>query len=71
MICSPPLYEYEHDGRVWLFEFSAFSGPWPVRKDGTLYKRAGAKFYAAYEAWAAEPDREQYRVGGGCVSFTA
>ena len=68
-LCIPPLYEYTHQGRTWQFEYSMSAGPWPVRKDGELYKRAGAKWWAAFEAWAAEPDREQYRIGGGCVRF--
>jgi hypothetical protein len=68
-ICMAKLYEYEHDGRKWLFEFHSFIGPWPVREDGEPYKRAGAKFYSMVDAWQKSADPEQYRVGGGCITF--
>ena len=65
-ICSSPLYEY--DG--WTFEFRPMmTGPWPIRKDGELYKRAGKRFYDVFEKWHALPDRETYRIGGGCERF--
>ena len=64
-ICSTPLYEY----KGWLFEVPTYAGPWPIRKDGEPFKRAGAKFWQAYSEWHAEPDPEQYRVGGGCQRF--
>ena len=71
-ICSAPLYEYTHQGRTWTFEFHRYlSGPWPVRKDGELFKRAGDKFYDAFEAWHAEADRERFRIGGGCERLEA
>jgi len=63
ILCSPPTYEY--DG--WTFEFRSF--PWPVRKDGELYKRAGKKFYDMFERWYDLPNREDYRIGGGCRGF--
>ena len=62
-ICSPPLYRFEN----WLFEYNPYTvGPWPVRKDGTPYKRAGKGFFDMFERWYDQPDRESYRVGGGC-----
>ena len=64
-ICSNPLYEY--DG--WRFEFGMMTGPWPIRKDGEVYKRAGKKFYDMFERWYALPNREDYRIGGGCERF--
>lgn len=64
-ICSIPLYEYEG----WRFEFNEMTGPWPVRKDGELFKRAGKRFYDMFERWYKEPDREKYRIGGGCERF--
>jgi len=60
-ICSSPLYEY--DG--WRFEFG-MTGPWPIRKDGRVYKRAGNKFYEVFQRWYDLPNREDYRIGGGC-----
>ena len=63
IICGPRLYRY---GK-WTFEVHAWCGPsWPLRKDGELRKRAGRVFYAMFERWEAEPDREKYRIGGGC-----
>ena len=35
-------------------------------KDGEPKKRAGDKFYSLYAEWDALPDKESYRVGGGC-----
>ena len=35
--CGPGLYEFEG----WFFEYGP-CGPWPLRKDGELFKRAGA-----------------------------
>lgn len=66
-ICSAPLYEYEYGGRVWRFEYKPYFGPWPVRKDGELAKRASKRFYQMFEAFQDEFDREQYRIGGGCI----
>ena len=63
-ICSSPLYEYEG----WSFEFG-HTGPWPIRKDGELYKRAGEKFFDMFERWYDLPNREYYRIGGGCERF--
>lgn len=39
VVCSSPLYE--HEGV--LFEYGMIGGPWPVRQDGELFKRAGKK----------------------------
>lgn len=64
-ICSPPIYEFEG----WTFEFHRYTGgPWPLKKDGGLYKRAGRRFYAMIYSFSNLSDEEQdkYRVGGGC-----
>jgi hypothetical protein len=68
-ICGPPIYCY----KGWTFEFHAYAGggPWPIRKDGEPRKRAGRRFYQVFEEWHDLPDREQYRVGGGCNRFSA
>ena len=63
-ICSAHLYQY--DG--WTFEYG-YCGPWPIRKNGELFKRAGKKFYEMFERWYALPNRENYRIGGGCERF--
>lgn len=69
-ICSPPLYEYTHEGRTWFFECGYMTGPWPLKKDGELFKRRGDRFWGAIDAWMDEPDPEAFRVGGGCQHFS-
>jgi len=66
-ICGPRLYEYEG----WFFEDHAGSGPWPLKKDGELRKRAGKKFYDMYMRFSrlSKEQKAKYRVGGGCQSF--
>jgi len=61
-VCGPRLYEY--DG--WFFEVGAYSGPWPLKKDGELRARAGRKFWLMHDKWKSEPAPESFRVGGGC-----
>jgi hypothetical protein len=61
-ICSTPLYQYGG----WLFEYNPYIGPWPVRKDGEPYKRAGERFFKLFDEWSELPDKEKYRIGGGC-----
>lgn len=63
-LCSTPVYKY----RGWLFEFG-YDGLWPLCKDGTPRKRCGAAFLKVFSEWRHEPDREKYRVGGGCEPF--
>jgi len=62
-VCGPRLYEY----RGWFFEVNPSSGPWPLTKDGEPRKRAGNKFFKAYEKFQREPNKEKFRVGGGCI----
>lgn len=64
-LCGPRLYEY--DG--WFFEVSIPSGPWPLKKDGELRKRAGDKFYSMFERFdnLSDEEKEKHRAGGGCV----
>lgn len=64
-VCSNRRYEY----KGWHFEMPATGAPWPLRKDGELFKRAGDVFWdmiSEFEALSDE-DREAHRVGGGCV----
>jgi nitrate reductase beta subunit len=63
-ICTPPIYEY----RGWLFQYD-WQGAWPLRKDGELRKRAGDKFWSVVEDFQDDPDQEQFRVGGGCITL--
>ena len=64
-ICGPRLYKYEG----WFFEDHAYCGPWPLKKDGELRKRAGRKFYAMYKRFnsVAQEQQKKFRIGGGCV----
>jgi hypothetical protein len=64
-LCGPRLYRF--DG--WFFEWSEASGPWPLRQDGELRKRASRSFWRMIERFQAlEPEQQKtYRVGGGCI----
>jgi hypothetical protein len=64
-ICGPRLYKY----KGWFFEVNPSCGPWPLKKDGELRKRAGLVFYGIFDQFNNEKDKEQFRVGGGCVEF--
>ena len=66
-ICSPAVYEFEGV----KFEIPAYSGPWPLTKNGDPRKRAGRTFYALVRRFFALPEDEQekHRIGGGCVRF--
>ena len=46
-IRSARVYEF----KGWAFEVSSSSGPWPLRKDGGLRKRAGRVFWRVYSEW--------------------
>jgi len=55
--CTTPEYEYVHGGRTWRFEYHAYLGPWPLRRDGQPFKKAPdlkSKFWPAFEAWYNE-----------------
>jgi hypothetical protein len=64
IICGHRIYHYKD----WLFEYG-YCGPWPLKQDRELRARAGRKFYAMIREWENLPDREKYRVGGGCVRW--
>ena len=64
-LCGPRIYQYNG----WLFEFSQAGGPWPLKKDGELRKRAGRTFYKMFDEFWKREDKEEYRVGGGCQQF--
>ena len=66
-VCGPRIYTY----KGWTFEVPGWGGPWPLRKDGELRKRAGDVFWRVWAEWSALPDDEKKktRVGGGCVRF--
>ena len=66
-ICGPHLYKYGG----WFFEISTYGGPWPLKKDGELRKRAGRKFWNMYKEFdkLTKEERQQYRIGGGCQAI--
>jgi hypothetical protein len=66
-VCSPKIYEW----RGWLWEHGMYQGPWPLRKDGELRKRAGRKFWKVWGEWQdlPEDEKQKTRVGGGCMRF--
>jgi len=57
-ICMPKLYQYEG----WLFEVHSYCGPWPLKKDLDLRKRAGRKFFKMYERFEKEPSKERFET---------
>jgi hypothetical protein len=66
-VCMARIYEY----KGWIFELSAHSGPWPLKKDWEPRKRAGNVFWDLYSEFNKLSDKEQesYRLGGGCIRF--
>jgi len=67
-LCGPRIYEF--DG--WLFEVHGYCGPWPLRRDGELRKRAGRRFWRMVKRFDNFSAAEQahYRVGGGCIALS-
>lgn len=68
-ICTYPCYEYKGH----TFEMT-YSGPWPLRKDGTpwhVHSRPRKEFWLAITEFMTLPKEQQeaHRVGGGCVRF--
>ena len=63
-VCGPRLYKYEG----WFFEIHAWSGPWPLKKNGDPCKNASSAFYDMFKEFDALSDEQKlsYRVGGGC-----
>lgn len=66
-ICEPTIYEY--DG--WLFELHPHSGPWPLKSDLSLRKRAGRKFFDTFFRFLklSDDEKNKFKVGGGCQRF--
>ncbi len=66
-ICGPRTYYF----KGWHFEYHAYCGPWPLKKDGEPRKRAGRVFWKVCQEFADLPkaEREKYRTGGGCAAF--
>jgi len=59
-LCGPSIYKFNG----WLFEFHDYCGPWPLRKDGELKKRAGRKFYKVIDEFVklTKKQRKKYEV---------
>ncbi len=70
---SPGRAEFDEDGKFCYWDdvkdivIHAWCGPWPHKKEGELRKRAGRKFWDMIKRFEAEPNRELFRVGGGCI----
>ena len=66
-ICCSRVYKYNG----WLFEWSTWSGPWPLKKNGwELRKRAGRKFFKDIDKFCAMGIKERKKyiaVDGGCI----
>lgn len=66
-ICTRRTYNY----KGWEFEWGAYQGPWPLRKDGELRKRAGRVFWRICDEFAklTDEEKEKHRTDGGCEPF--
>ena len=66
-ICGPRIYKY----KGWFFEVHSYCGPWPLKKDGELRKRAGRVFWKVWASFdkLSKEDQEKHREGGGCLAF--
>jgi hypothetical protein len=53
-ICTAPLYEFDHGGRLWLIEFPPTGGPCPIKANGMPYQRIPRGFDEALAAFRAE-----------------
>ena len=62
IICSPPLYLY----KGLEIEIPKTGGPEPLKKNGDLYNRWPPRVNQIMNEFMALPDREVYRIGGGC-----
>lgn len=58
IICVPKLYRYEG----WLFEVLSYCGPWPLKKDLELRKKAGRKFFKMYERFKKEKNKARFEA---------
>lgn len=56
-ITVPVVYRFEG----WMFEYDRRKpfGPWPLKQDGELRKRAGKQFYEAFGRFSALSKEEQ------------
>ena len=68
IICSASSYRYNG----WEFEYKYMFGPWPLKKDGELRKRAGSKFFSDIQGFLDMPKEEQEKFRtrkGGCEKY--
>lgn len=65
-LCGPKVYEY----KGWTFEMN-YSGPYPLKKDGSPRERAGDRFWKMFYEFDKLSDKENYRIGGGCMEIEA
>ena len=58
-LCGPKLYKFDN----WFFEWHSYCGPWPLRKDGELRKRAGRVFWKVIGEFSklTKEEKEGYR----------
>jgi len=60
IVCGPSLYKFNG----WFFEWHSYCGPWPLRKDGELRKRAGRKFWKVIEEFQKLSKEERKKFIG-------
>ncbi len=68
IVCTTRVYKYKN----WLFEIHNYCGPWPLKKDYELRKRAGKQFFKMYSEFnkLSNEEKSKYLIQpGGCISF--
>lgn len=66
-ISRPKIYCY----KGWTFEIHSYCGPWPLRKDGELRKKAERVFWKMWKEFdkLEEEEKKKYLIGGGSYFF--
>lgn len=68
IVCGPSVYGF----RGWVFEVHSFCGPWPLKKDMELRKRAGKRFWDVWAEWDRLTSKEKKDTQlhqGGCQLY--
>jgi hypothetical protein len=66
-LCGPRVYEYKDV----IFEIPGIGGPCPLKKNGDPKVSPVKGFFKLMDEFYALPEneREEYRIGGGCIQF--
>ena len=66
-MCSPRVYKFGG----WVFEYSGYGTPWPLKKNCDPRERAGRMFWRVITKFEklSQDERLEYCIGGGCARF--